>query len=466
MVVHAVEVSGVLGLLAGKVVGLTGARVATAGTVILWSFAFLSAIFDSIPFVATMIPLLKSMAPAYGGRRRSSLCGGASRLALASAATAPSSAPRRTSLSPALPSATATASGVPDTRADDAGVDRESVRSTSGPILLIDLTFLLGSRREGSGHSPFVCHNRQSAIYWRPVLRGRVSGPSRRYCGGEGGNHPDVGHVACPDGAWLRGVAVARSHRERPWTWRLLAAGALAAASILALPGAAHAGFLDFLFGGPQQQPAPPAGSYAEPPGAPTVRRAPDGTREEGGGGGGGGGGRYVAYCVRLCDGHHFPLEHMANAMPIETCRAMCPASKTKVFFGSGIDRAAARDGQRYTDLDGAYVYRDHLVANCTCNGRDAFGLARFEATSDPTLRAGDIVATKNGMLAFSGRSGQGATFSPVDEAAVAAELNKASSRARLTQRAAPAPAAEEEPGTIVQPDADMQADMRGQPTR
>jgi len=67
VVVHAVEASGVLGLLAGKVVGLTGARIATAGAVILWSSAFLSAIFDIIPFVATMIPLIKSMAPAYGG---------------------------------------------------------------------------------------------------------------------------------------------------------------------------------------------------------------------------------------------------------------------------------------------------------------------------------------------------------------------------------------------------------------
>jgi Na+/H+ antiporter NhaD/arsenite permease-like protein len=67
VVVHAVEVSGVLGLLAGKIVGLTGGRIATAGTVILWSSAFLSAIFDNIPFVATMIPLIKSMAPAFGG---------------------------------------------------------------------------------------------------------------------------------------------------------------------------------------------------------------------------------------------------------------------------------------------------------------------------------------------------------------------------------------------------------------
>jgi Na+/H+ antiporter NhaD/arsenite permease-like protein len=66
VVVHAVEASGVLGLLAGKVVGLTGGRITTAGTVILWSSALLSAIFN-IPFVATMIPLIKSMAPAFGG---------------------------------------------------------------------------------------------------------------------------------------------------------------------------------------------------------------------------------------------------------------------------------------------------------------------------------------------------------------------------------------------------------------
>lgn len=255
-----------------------------------------------------------------------------------------------------------------------------------------------------------------------------------------------------------------RSDRQRPWTWRLAVAGALAAAFALALPGAAHAGILDFLFGGFQQQPAqPPSSSSAEPPGpTSSARRGPDGTREEGSGGGG----RYVAYCVRLCDGHPFPLEHMANATPVETCRAICPASKTKVFFGGGIDRAAARDGQRYADLDSAFVYRDRLVANCTCNGRDAFGLAPFEATSDPTLRAGDIVATKNGLLAYGGRSGQGAAFTPVDEAAVAAELNKASARARLTRPAAPQPPADDQPGTIVRPDADTQPDLRGQVTR
>ncbi len=67
IVVHGVEVGGLLSLLANKLVAATGGNMANAGFAILWSSAFLSAIVDNIPFVATMIPLIKSMAPAYGG---------------------------------------------------------------------------------------------------------------------------------------------------------------------------------------------------------------------------------------------------------------------------------------------------------------------------------------------------------------------------------------------------------------
>jgi len=64
--VHAVEASGLLRLLAERLVALTGHNVAVAGAVILWMSALLSAIIDNIPFVATTIPLIKSMAPTYG----------------------------------------------------------------------------------------------------------------------------------------------------------------------------------------------------------------------------------------------------------------------------------------------------------------------------------------------------------------------------------------------------------------
>jgi Na+/H+ antiporter NhaD/arsenite permease-like protein len=67
IVVHSVEVGGLLSLLANQLVAATGGNMAQAGYAILWASAFLSAIVDNIPFVATMIPLIKSMAPAYGG---------------------------------------------------------------------------------------------------------------------------------------------------------------------------------------------------------------------------------------------------------------------------------------------------------------------------------------------------------------------------------------------------------------
>jgi Na+/H+ antiporter NhaD/arsenite permease-like protein len=67
IVVHGVEVGGLLKLLADRLLLATGGDLATTGYAILWASAVLSAIVDNIPFVATMIPLIKAMAPALGG---------------------------------------------------------------------------------------------------------------------------------------------------------------------------------------------------------------------------------------------------------------------------------------------------------------------------------------------------------------------------------------------------------------
>ncbi|MCX7295300.1 MAG: ArsB/NhaD family transporter [Hyphomicrobiales bacterium] len=67
VVVHGVDVGGLLNLLASKLVAATGGNLAHAGFAILWASAILSAIVDNIPFVATMIPLIKNMAPSFGG---------------------------------------------------------------------------------------------------------------------------------------------------------------------------------------------------------------------------------------------------------------------------------------------------------------------------------------------------------------------------------------------------------------
>lgn len=67
IVVKGVEHTGILQVLAGKMLAATGGDLKATGLGILWSSALLSAVVDNIPFVATMIPMIKAMAPAFGG---------------------------------------------------------------------------------------------------------------------------------------------------------------------------------------------------------------------------------------------------------------------------------------------------------------------------------------------------------------------------------------------------------------
>jgi hypothetical protein len=99
-----------------------------------------------------------------------------------------------------------------------------------------------------------------------------------------------------------------------------------------------------------------------------------------------------------------------------EICRALCPASPTKVFLGSEIGSAVAPDGTRYAALGNAFVYRHRIVPDCTCNGNSSFGLASISIESDPTLRHGDAVATSDGAIVIKGESAKRA-FIPVTKA-------------------------------------------------
>lgn len=67
VVVRGVEHTGVLQVVATKLLAVTGGRLEATGLGILWASALLSAVVDNIPFVATMIPMIKAMAPAFGG---------------------------------------------------------------------------------------------------------------------------------------------------------------------------------------------------------------------------------------------------------------------------------------------------------------------------------------------------------------------------------------------------------------
>src|SRR5260221_399325 len=110
------------------------------------------------------------------------------------------------------------------------------------------------------------------------------------------------------------------------------------------------------------------------------------------------------AFCVRTCEGRHFPITASDNASRAASCNSFCPASETKVVYGSNIDNAATDDGKLYSELPNAFRYRTEIVAGCTCNGKDQIGLAPVKIEDDPTLRKGDIVARGNGLV-VDGRS-------------------------------------------------------------
>jgi hypothetical protein len=176
---------------------------------------------------------------------------------------------------------------------------------------------------------------------------------------------------------------------------RLLGLAVLTLATLSAVPaGAQNENFLELLFGRqqrPRQYVPPQANPYADPSQAHYGERPAYSS---------GGGGRSVAYCVRLCDGRYFPIQRHANANPAQLCGAFCPAAKTQVFNGSQIDHAYAGGGQRYADLENAFVYRQRIVEGCSCNGKDSFGLVRIDVASDPTLRPGDIVSSGDNVKA------------------------------------------------------------------
>jgi hypothetical protein len=206
-------------------------------------------------------------------------------------------------------------------------------------------------------------------------------------------------------------MGFSRSRRRRTHS----AAAALAATLALAPQMASAEGLFDFLFGGgsqkQQQRQAPGlAGFFSDPFGI--NQAAPTPPRPVASAGGSG-----PAFCVRTCDGRYFPVQARGGATPAQMCQAFCPASPTRVFFGSSIDGAAAANGQRYADSENAFAYRKELKADCSCNGRGAAGLAPVDLTLDTSLRPGDVIATTSGLVAYSGvrvGANQTAEFTPV----------------------------------------------------
>ncbi len=198
----------------------------------------------------------------------------------------------------------------------------------------------------------------------------------------------------------------------RSQNWPLAATVLLLCACALA-PAAQAQDFFSNLFGGFGRARAPQpyiSMPFANEDGSIPVQRGEMRPRYSGGG---------QAFCVRTCDGRYFPITATDNASRAASCNSFCPASETKVVYGSNIDSAATDNGKPYSELPNAFRYRTEMVAGCTCNGKDPTGLAAVKVEDDPTLRKGDIVAGENGLL-VAGRSadrrGASLNFSPVPE--------------------------------------------------
>ena len=69
VLVYGVEKAGLIHIMAQGLVDFTQGNFPLATVLILWSSAIVSAFIDNIPFVATMIPLIKDLAPAFGGEQ-------------------------------------------------------------------------------------------------------------------------------------------------------------------------------------------------------------------------------------------------------------------------------------------------------------------------------------------------------------------------------------------------------------
>lgn len=190
-----------------------------------------------------------------------------------------------------------------------------------------------------------------------------------------------------------------------------LAWGVAAIACISAPAPAAQAqDFFSALFGGfgrsrPPQIQLPPFANE----GGPFVQQGEARPRYGGG----------QAYCVRTCDGRYFPVNGPDHQTRAASCNSFCPASDTRIVYGSSIDNAATDNGEPYSELPNAFRYRNEMVAGCTCNGKDQLGLAQVRIEDDPTLRKGDIVAGEGGLVvANRGADKRGAAlnFSPASE--------------------------------------------------
>ena len=186
------------------------------------------------------------------------------------------------------------------------------------------------------------------------------------------------------------------------------------------MPAPASAqGLFGFLFGhsrhsAPQPAPSMPrVHSYADP-GDP--QRTDPGERSAIGG-------PAVAYCVRTCDGHFFPIQRM------RACRRSRSASRSaRRRRPRSIPAAPSPPPMRRT-ASAIPTCRTHSPIatrwsrTAAATARPLSASSNMDVKTDPTLRPGDIVATREGLAQVrGGRGAARAEFTPISKSALMAD--------------------------------------------
>jgi Protein of unknown function (DUF2865) len=99
--------------------------------------------------------------------------------------------------------------------------------------------------------------------------------------------------------------------------------------------------------------------------------------------------------CVRTCDGYFFPVSIRPGDRRFdgdEICQSLCPAAPTKLYSmrGSDIADAVSMEGERYDDLDNAFLYRKRYDPACLCrNPGEGPGGAPHVLNADDPMEPG-----------------------------------------------------------------------------
>jgi len=161
-------------------------------------------------------------------------------------------------------------------------------------------------------------------------------------------------------------------------------------------PPASSGGIFGFLFGAPKPDQYRRPGQYNSKQDryySPSYNAAPSGY------------GRYRTMCVRLCDGYYFPISNATSSRRFKSdaqrCESGC-SSPAKLFYQSSYGGSPANmvdmQGQSYSTLENAFLYRKEYIASCKCKpdpwsdkAKEEFA-ARADAALAKVVNAGDDV--------------------------------------------------------------------------